>query len=550
MSKTINVEISNYHEQRLVDYRTRISELIHTDDQNKYIAAKVNNEITSTSYVLEVNSQVEFLTIEHHHGMQVYRRSLSFLLSKVVSQLYPDSRLIIGHSLGPGYYFDLEGVKINEEIVQTIDAAMRAEVKQNKPIKRAKISYIEACEHFKLKKRDDKYKLLASLNRSKVSIYKCDDFFQLFEGALALNTNLLDVFQIIYYKPGFILQFPRKSEISKAAPFHPQKKIFEVYREYKNWGKVLKVDNVGSLNDIIINKNIKEFISVAEALHEKKIANLANEINQRKKEIKLITIAGPSSSGKTTFSKRLAIQLKALGLKPVTISVDRYFKDISQQPLDINGKPNFESIDSINTELFNQHLQELFNGKVVQLANYSFYTGKSSIADDKTTISDEEIIIIEGIHGLNEKLTYSIPAKQKYKIYISALTQMNIDDNNRIPTTDNRIIRRMVRDHKYRGHSATRTIQMWSDVREGEEKYIFPFQNEADGYFNSALDYELAILKPYAQRILVEIKPNQPEYSEAIRLLMFLNYFLPIPADNVPPTSIIREFIGGSAFKY
>ncbi|MCK4797654.1 MAG: nucleoside kinase, partial [Spirochaetes bacterium] len=427
---------------------------------------------------------------------------------------------------------------------------MKKEVKKNKEINREKISYIDALDHFKKNGRKDKYKLLSGLNMSKLSIYRCDDFFQVVDLPLVNRTGVLNKFELIYYAPGFILQFPKKTAPDEIAPFIEQRRIFEVYKEYKEWGKILKVDNVGSLNKIVSDNQINNFIQVVEALHTKKIIHIADEIYKRRKEVRLVCIAGPSSSGKTTFSKRLSIQLQTLGLRPVTISVDNYFIDREKTPLDEKGKPNYESIDAINIELFNEHLRCLLRNEQIKLPFYNFFTGKSTISNKTVSIGKNEIIVIEGIHCLNEKLTYIVPKPKKYKIYISVLTQMNIDDNNRIRTTDNRLIRRIVRDYKFRGHSAIKTLRMWPSVRRGEEKYIFPFQNDADGYFSSALDYELALLRSYAEPLLTQIKPYDEEYAKAVRLLKFLSYFIMIQSKYVPTTSLIREFIGGSFFRY
>jgi uridine kinase len=552
MQKKVIIRLKNGEETNFeIPYGTNVKELLqHLNDKKKYIAAKVNNEITSLSFSLKVNSSVEFLTAKDNLGMEVYRRSLSFLLAKVCAKLYPERRLVIGHSLGPGYYFEFDMSEVKKIEVKEIEAEMRKEIDANIPIIRERISYIDALEYFKNINKDDKYKLLLSQNMSKLSIYKCEDFVELYDGPIVSQTGMLKCFSLIYYSPGFVLQFPKKSDPNQVAQFTEQKKIFSVYHESKEQGKVLKVDNVGSLNEIIMNKQIDNFIQVAEALQSRKIVKLASEIHNRKDTVRLITIAGPSSSGKTTFSKKLAIELQAFGLKPLTISIDNYFVDRSKTPLDEDGKPDYEALESLNIEMLNDNLNSLINGKKIRLPVYNFMTGLSSLSDRELSINPDEIIVIEGIHCLNEKLTYVIKPEHKYKIYISALTQMNIDDNNRIPTTDNRILRRMVRDYKYRGHSAKKTFQMWPSVRRGEEKHIFPFQNDADGYFNSALDYELAVLRSYAEPILRQIKPFDEEYAEAIRLLRFLGYFLMVPPKNVPPTSILREFIGGSFFDY
>jgi uridine kinase len=552
MQKKVKVFVKNGIEKEFdVPYGSHVKELLHRlDVKEKFIAAKINNEIASLSYTLKVNSIVEFISVKDKFGMEVYRRSLSFLLAKVCAKLFPERRLVIGHSLGPGYYFEFDKIHATEEEVKIIEKEMFKEVEQNIPIIRERISYIDAMEYFKNNNKEDKFKLLLGQNMSKLTIYRCEDFFELFDGPMASQTGHLNVFSLIYNPPGFILQFPKRSSCDEVAPFNEQRKMFEVYQESKEHGRVLKVDNVGSLNELIMNKKIDTYIQVCEAIQTRKLIELSDNIYKRKDDVRLITIAGPSSSGKTTFSKRLSIELESLGFRPFTISIDNYFIDRTKTPLDEDGKPDYESLEALNVEMLNNNLKDLLNGKKVQLPNYNFMTGLSSLRNEEVSIKKDEIIVIEGIHCLNEKLTYIIPQAQKFKIYISALTQMNIDDNNRIPTTDNRIIRRMVRDYKYRGHSAKKTFQMWDSVRRGEEKHIFPYQNNADGFFNSALDYELAVLRPYAETILRQIKPYDEEYAEAIRLLRFLSYFLTVPTKNVPPTSILREFVGGSFFDY
>lgn len=550
MGKDLTIILKNGLDKKITTSSgTVVKELLtHIPDNKDYIAAKVNNEITSLSFPLKIDCSVEFITNSDQHGMIIYRRGLSFLLEKVTARIFPDNPLVIGHSLGPGYYFELENKTISAKEVKNLEEEMHEEVEKDIPIYREKISYMKALEHFKNMKRDDKYKLISGFNMSKLTIYRCEDFFQVLNWPTVDRTGVLKTFSLIYYPPGFILQFPRKSAPDKVAKFVEQKKISEVYREYREWGKVLKIDTVGCLNGIISNHQIRNFIQVAEALHAKKVDQLATEIYNRRKNVRLICIAGPSSSGKTTFSKRLAIQLQTLKLKPVTISVDNYFVDRNKTPLNEDGTPNYETIDALNLELLNEHLRALLNGEEINLPKYNFITGKSTLDKKTMKINEDEIIVIEGIHCLNEKLTYVVPKKNKYKIYVSVLTQMNIDNNNRIPTTDNRLIRRMVRDYKYRGHSAIDTMKMWPGVRKGEEKYIFPFQNDADGYFNSALDYELGILRANAEPLLLQIKPYHEEYAEAQRLLKMLSYFLFIQPKDVPATSILCEFIGGSFF--
>ncbi len=549
--KRLRVLLNDINKTVEVDYGTSC-DLIAKDNGIKgdFIGAIINNEVNSINTPLEVNSSVSFITARDSRGMEIYRRSLSFLLLKVVSDNFPGRKIVIGHSLGNSYYFDISGGILTEADVEFIKKKMKDDVDADLPIERDKVSYEEAIKNFKDAERDDKLKLLESFNMPALNIYKCDDFWKINDGPIVSSTGVLKTYDIKLYPPGFLLVMPDKDDPYKVAPPKDNNKIFQVYREYKEWGNALKVNNVGSLNTIIKNGEIYNFIQVNEALHTKKIINISNDIYNRKDTIRLISIAGPSSSGKTTFGKRLSIDLQAHGFKPLMISLDNYFVNRVSTPLDSEGKPDYENIEALNIELLNEQLEALLKGKKVKLPSYNFFTGVSSFSDKETELKDDEVILIEGIHGLNDRLTYIIPHENKFKIYISALTQMNIDDNTRIPTTDNRIIRRMVRDYKYRGHSAQKTLQMWTSVRRGEEKWIFPYQNNADAYFNSALDYELGILKLFAEPILQQIKPDEPEYGESIRLLRFLRYFLNIQPGKVPPNSILREFIGDSSFHY
>ncbi len=551
MNKTLEITLINEAKTINIDYGSLCHTLISKENSNNnIIAALVNNEIKGLNTPLKINSSISFITTNDPRGLEVYRRSLAFLLLKVVTAIYPDRQLVIGHSLGNGYYFDLKGKQLTEGDLKTIKEEMLKDIKSDIPIVTDKVSYMEAINNFKDAGRFDKLKLLESFNMASINIYKCDDFWKINDGPLAASTGQLQVFDLLFYPPGFVLIFPEPADPGVIGKFVDNQKIFHVYREYKEWGKSLNVHNVGSLNERIRTGEIYNFIQVNESLHTKKIINIASDICSKAKSVRLISIAGPSSSGKTTFGKRLSIDLQAHGLKPVMISLDNYFVNRTSTPQDELGNPDYESIDALNIKLLNEQLETLLRGKPVRLPQYNFFTGISSFQDRETMLRNDEVILIEGIHGLNDKLTYIIPQDMKYKIYISALTQMNIDDNTRIPTTDNRIIRRMVRDYKYRGHSAKRTLQMWPSVRRGEEKWIFPFQNNADAYFNSALDYELGILKSFAEPVLMQIKPDEEEYAEAVRLLRFLKYFLNIQPGKVPQNSILREFIGDSAFHY
>lgn len=528
---------------------TQLLDLIQNDEKENYICAKVNHQILPLRFSIETNADIHFLTPKSNEGMEVYRSTLSFLLEKAAQKLFPTLTLTIMHSLGAGYYYEFENYTPTSKEIASLENAIRQDIAANKIIEREKVSYHDAITLLKEQNKTGQLLLLTTRAVPTVNCYQCDNFTGILQSPLAANAGQVPVFTLIPYENGFILQFPSRFDLSQPKPFVEQKEIFKVYREYKNLDKLFHVDTIGALNQLVINKKINDLILVEEALQESRIMKLAEDIASRK-DVRLVAIAGPSSSGKTTFSKRLELQLRALGLTPRTISVDDYFVDRAKTPLNEDGSLDFECIEAVDLELFNQHISALLNGQKTKLARFDFITGKSSLTKEEYSLSPGEIIVIEGIHCLNEKMTYMIERKNKYKIYISALTHINIDQANRIPTTDNRVIRRLVRDYNYRGHSAERTLEMWPAVRQGEENNIFPYQNDADGYFNSALIYELGILKTYAEPILRQVNPDSPYYGEASRLLDFLSYFLNIPSDKIPPTSIVREFIGGSSLHY
>ncbi len=513
------------------------------------VAAKVNNDIKELSYHLYDNCKVEFIDLTYDDGMRIYRRSLSFILIKAVNDLFPDRKVIIGHSISKGIYCEVKGdTLLTVEEVDLIKNRMKEIVASKIPFVKKIMSIEEAKEVFRKVGRMDRYHAIEHREKPYVTIYKCEEFEDYFYGYMVPDTGYLKYFDVKYYSPGLILMYPDKSNPEVIPKFKEQKKLFSIFKEYKNWGNILGVANVGALNDIVKEGKINEMIRVAEALHEKKIAQIADMIAFNKNKKKIVLIAGPSSSGKTTFAHRLSIQLRVNGLKPVTISLDDYFVDRELTPRDETGDYDFEALEAIDLMLFNQHLSDLISGKEVDIPIFNFHKGCREDYCRKLKITENQILIIEGIHGLNEKLTASIPKESKFKIYVSALTSMNIDDHNRIPTTDTRIIRRIVRDFQFRGCSAINTIKRWPSVRRGEEKNIFPFQEEADVMFNSALIFELGVLKTYAEPLLADIDISQPEYSEARRLIEFLTNFLPIETKEIPINSIIREFIGGSCF--
>jgi len=537
-------------------FGTPVEDLLpnHIDENGRhYIGAMVNNMIVTLEFLLEVDSDVKFLTFADSNGWRIYRSTACFLLAKTVHDLFPEARLTIEHSMGTGFYcsFDLgsqEGIHLEQ--LDKIRAALKDIIAKNSPIERRKVVYSEAVQHFEEQKLSDKANLLKFRNPAKVVVYSCEGYTDLAHSPLAHTSGAITHVDLIHVSPGFVIQFPDRSVPPKIPTLRPQPQLFQVFQEHKKWGRILGVNTVGRLNEITASKDIPDFIRIAEALHEKKIAKIADKLKEERARIRFITIAGPSSSGKTTFAKRLSVQLRVNGLSPVAISVDNYFVDRDKTPRDEQGEFDFEHIEAIDLDLFNRHLSELIEGKEIDLPRFNFEKGIKEFPGEKLQLKGDQVVILEGIHCLNPRLTAAIPPENKFKIYISALTQLNLDSHNRVSTTDNRLVRRLVRDNQFRGHSALTTMKMWPSVRRGEKLWIFPFQEEADLAFNSALDYELAVLKPFAEPLLAEVKPYHPQYSEARRLQDFLGSFLGIQHDLVPPTSLLREFIGKSGFRY
>ena len=482
----------------------------------------------------------------------MYLRSISFGLILAAKRLFPYANLKIEHSISKGYYCEFEnfGRKLEVDDVSSIYEEMHRIVDANLTFTRKEMLTDEAVELFAKMGYEDKVKLLRSRNQYYTSVYYLDGQPEYFYGFLVPSTAYLKVFALNKYYDGMLLQIPSQHKPDEVSELLLQPKLFSIFQEFKDWGDVIGMNHIGDLNEAAQNGNIHEVIKVSEALQEKKLAQIADDINLRQPHPRLILISGPSSSGKTTFSKRLAIQMRVLGYQPVTISLDNYFVNREDTPLDENGEYDFENIEALDIEFFNQQLLELFAGKRVELPRFSFTEGKRFYNGDYLQITDNTFVIVEGIHALNPRLTARIHNDQKYKVYVSALTAICMDSHNRIPTTDNRLIRRIVRDNQYRGYSAADTIKRWPSVNRGEAKYIFPYQEEADAMFNSALIFELGVLKKYAEPVLQEVYPNLPEYAEANRLLKFFKYIKPIPDDEIPPTSILREFLHGSSFKY
>lgn len=536
-----------------VPFDTPISDLLQyfepTNDE--ILAVRINNEICSIDSNVEINCKLEPIFKNTKDGANVYRRSLCLLLATAAHNLFPSSHLLVGHSLGYGYYYTLDtGAPITQEQITSLENEMQRLVQQDLPVTTKTISYEDAIKLFEELNLTETRKQLNYIAPQKIRINCIDNFSDMYFGPLVRSTGTLKVFSLMKYGEGFLLRFPRSSDHSKLTTFVDQPILFGIYKKYKQWGKQIGVTSAASLNELINNRKIEEFIDITETFQQKCIADIADQIAASKK-VKVILIAGPSSSGKTTTSKKLALELRAIGYKPKVISLDCYYVGRDRNPKDENGNYDYECLEALDIPLLNQNLMDLFEGKEVIIPSYDFNEGVPYFEEkNKMKLDANDILIMEGIHGLNDKLTPLIPNELKFKIYLSALTQLNLDNHNRISTSDNRLIRRIVRDARFRGKSAATTISMWPSVHKGEELHIFPFQNNADAILNTALDYELSVLKIYAEPLLRCVNPTQPEYAESCQLLNFLNNFAPIPPTAVPSRSIIREFIGGSAFKY
>ena len=536
-----------------VKRNTPVSSLLNKFDidSSSIYAVLINNEILPLDTPIKYTCRIEPVLNNTKAGSSVYRRSLCLLLAAAAYKLYPTTRLLVGHSLGHGYYYTLDtSAEITQEQIDSIDKEMRNLVAQDIPILTEELSWEEAVELFeKLGLKETRKQLNFDCSPT-VKVNSLNGFSDLYFGPLVLSTGTLKTFELKKYGTGFLLRFPKSSEPGKLTDFHEQPKLFEIYSKYKEWGKRINVTSTASLNELISNGKVNDFIDITETYQQKNISVVASQI-VNKGTVKVVLIAGPSSSGKTTSAKKLALELQAMGYQPKIISLDCYYLGHDKTPLDENGKPDFECLEALNIELLNNNLVDLFNGKEIIIPSYDFHTGTSYFDEkNKLSLNKNDILIMEGIHGLNDKLTPKVPEKYKFKIYLSALTQLNLDDHNRISTSDNRLIRRIVRDNNFRGKAAAGTIAMWPSVTRGEELHIFPFQNNADAVLNTALDYELSVLRVYAEPLLRQVKPNEVEYAEARRLLSFLENFSTIAPTAVPTRSIIREFIGGSAFHY
>lgn len=530
---------------------TTVNQLLSEEIQKakcKIIACKFNNEIKSLNYKIKTDGKVELINLKDKDGMRVYRRGLVYIISKAFSEVYPNSLLTINYQLLNAMFCTVDNLSITKEVIANVNKRVKEIIDSNLPIEKRFMTKEEAVEFYK-KEKTLKGKLQLDLKQKKeVTLYFCENYYNYFYGVLPITTGFAEAYEIVPYANGFLIRYPNRENPYELTKFNDTPKLFKTLEDYEELHKILNINTLYKLNSIIKDKKIEEYILLDEALHEKKIGAIADNI-AKNKNIKLVAIAGPSSSGKTTFAKRLELQLKLNGLKPVIISVDNYFVEREETPLDEDGNYDFESINAIDTKLLNQDLVKLLNGEEIEAPTFNFHTGHKEYRGNKMRLNADEVLIMEGIHCLNDELTYLIPKEQKYKIYISCLTVLNIDYYNRISTTDSRLIRRLVRDYQFRGYNAAHTLQMWPSVNRGEFKNIFKFQEEADVMFNSSLIYELSVLKKYAIPLLKEVENNSPLYSETKRLISLLSYFEDIQDDAVPTHSLLREFIGGSIFK-
>lgn len=514
------------------------------------VCAKVNNKVEGLHYRLYHKKDVEFLDMTSGSGSRNYTRSVFFVLCKAVKDIWPESHVVIDIPVSNGYYCDLRiGRPVTEEDVAKVKARMDEIIAAAMPICRHESVTEKAIKLFTDLGDTAKVKLLQTTGRLYTTYYEIDGYYDFYYGSLLTNTKQIYLYGLDKYYDGMLLRIPTLKDPSILPEMIRQDKLFEIFKEHHHWQDVMEIRTVGDFNNAVDTDHSIDLINISEALQEKKIAHIADEIAKRK-EVKLILLAGPSSSGKTTTCKRLSIQLIANGLRPLQISLDDYFVDRELSPRDEKGDYDFESIHALNLKLINEQFNALFNGEEVELPRYDFPTGKSVKSGNKLKMEDNNVLVVEGIHALNPELTAQIPEELKYRVYVSALTTILLDDHNYIPTTDNRLLRRIIRDYKYRGVDARETIRRWPSVRAGENKWIFPFQENADVMFNSAMLFELAVIKQQAEPLLEQVPENCPEYSEAYRLLKFLKYIKPIPNTDIPPTSLLREFLGGSSFKY
>ncbi len=535
-----------------IQSKIRIKELLKEEiEKSEYpvIGAIFNNQYVNLEHELNQDGEVKLIDIASKEGTKIYRRTIIYILGKAVEEVCPGKKIMVNYQLPNSMFCELENTEITEELIQNLNDKMHQIVQRDLPIKQVVMTREQAKEFYE-KNHISKGRLQFDLvENQEIFMYYCEDYYNYCYGTIANRTGITKVFEIIKYEDGFLVRYPSSDKPGQLPKIIQTKKLAWALNEYDDIHKILNVNTVYKLNKAIEEDNIQDIIMLDEALHEKKIANIADQI-AKNRNVKMILIAGPSSSGKTTFAQRLGIQLRINHIKPVTISVDNYFVERKDTPRDENGNYDFECIEAIDIELFNEHLTKLLKGEEIEIPEFDFHVGTKRYNGKKMKLEPDQVLVIEGIHCLNDKLTSKIEKDQKYKIYISALTVLNMDRYNRISTTDTRLVRRIVRDNQFRGYDAKHTIGTWYMVNRGEEKNIFPYQEEADSIFNTSLIYELGALKRIAVPLLEEIRKEEPEYAEAQRLINMLKYFKTIPAEYVPTNSLLKEFLGGGSFKY
>ncbi len=555
MSNTVTIFCKNtgkYHDFQRGTSLMEILTSLKVELSYPVVAARVNYKVEDLNFLIYKPKDIEFIDMSTSSGMRVYVRTLSMVFALAVRQLFPDAVLRIMHSISRGYYCRIDhlGFYLGEEHIAALKQQMESLIKQGLPIVTEEKQVKEVKKLFQKQMNDhEDLTLFETINTPYVRYFRIGDYVDFYNGVLLPDTSYLSMFDLAPYYDGILLRVPNRQQPDRLEEFEMMPKLYEIFNEFISWNKIMKLNTIGEFNIACRNKQSFDLIKVAEALHEKKVAYIADQIEARE-NIRFVLVSGPSSSGKTTFSKRLSVQLMVSGLKPVIISMDNYFVNRVDTPLDENGEYDFETIEALDLPFFNSQMQQLLNGEEVELPFYDFEAGKRAFRGEKLKLDHDTVVILEGIHALNPLFLREIKPELKFKIYVSALTTISIDNHNWIPTTDTRLLRRIIRDYRFRNYSARETIGRWPSVRRGEEKWIFPYQEEADVMFNSALIFELAVLKRHAEPILAEVPKYCDEYTETHRLLKFLNFFVSIPDREIPPTSLLREFMGGSSFRY
>ena len=555
MEKQVTIYCKNtktYHNYPLGTSLLEIYKDLNLQLKYKVVAARVNYKVEDLNFLIYKPKDIEFIDLSSPSGMRVYVRSLCMVLAKAVSEEFPQATIRIEHPISKGYYCTLDNLKepITPELIARIKNRVNQIVAKGELIVREEKQTKVVKELFAKTDQKDKITLFETLGNPYCRFFRIGDFIDYYNGVLLPSTDYIDVYDLLPMYDGLLLRIPNRDNPVVLEDVVLQHKMYDIFNEYVGWNKIMKLSNVGEFNAACKNNQSFNLIKISEALHEKKVASIADMIYEKADKIRFILVSGPSSSGKTTFSKRLSVQLMVSGLKPIILSMDNYFVNREDTPLDENGEWDFENVSALDLPLFNRHMEQLLRGEEIEIPFFNFEDGKRQYKGEKLRLEEDSMLILEGIHALNPALLPSIPQERQFKIYVSALTTISIDNHNWIPTTDTRLLRRIIRDYRFRNYSVQETISRWPSVRRGEDKWIFPFQENADVMFNSALLFELAVLKRHAEPILAEVPKYSEEYTEAHRLMKFLNYFVPILEREIPPTSLLREFVGGSSFRY